>query len=357
LVSIDPAKNFLIRKISHRLSNLFPRSPTTFFFTFFLPSPTFYIPDGLGNPSSNSSPTAHLPYLRTAPTIKMGKTKEPKTGSKSKSEVKPLKAVKNSAVTKPSQTPIAKSKQIAQATAAKINGKPKPTKKAATPSDSDSSEDSSAESESGSESEVETTKPTVNGKINGKTNGVAKPEVDSSDSSSESSDSSESEDESDSDEEMNDADSKKPAAESESDSEASESEEESDEESDEEAAPVAAAKDVKKAVNGTAKAVAKPAVSKLSNLATPFTDYLMNRRNLMMRKTLTMRKTPLLAMMRTLRLRTMTATRTVVQTVTPARKMLRSHPRSVRLKKSLLLLLRRPRSVRIVASRTCSLAI
>jgi len=54
----------------------------------------------------------------------MAKTKEPKTSSKKASQrSNQLSAVKNASVTKPSQTPVAKSKQIAKDTAAKVNGK------------------------------------------------------------------------------------------------------------------------------------------------------------------------------------------------------------------------------------------
>jgi hypothetical protein len=183
--------------------------------------------------------------------IKMGKTKEIKTGSKSKSEVKSLSAVKNASVTKPSQTPNAKSKQIAKETASKVSAKTKPVKKAPTPSSDSESSESESGSDSASETEVKVTKP-VNGKANGKTNGAAKKEVATSESSSESSSSSESESESesesDSDEEMEDADSKKPAPASDSDSS------DSDSESEEEAAPA-------KKVNGAAKAAAKATVS------------------------------------------------------------------------------------------------
>merc|ERR1712225_220718 len=170
--------------------------------------------------------------------ITMAKTKDSKTSSKSKAEVKPTKAVKNASVTKPSQTPKAQSKAIAKETASKVNGKkaPKPVVKAATPSDSESSDSDSA---SDSESEAEVKKPVANGKANGKTNGAAKKEVDSSDSSS------------------SDADSDS--------SDSSEDDDDSEADSEEESKPVAVAKDVAKkaattgkaAVNGAAKAVAK----------------------------------------------------------------------------------------------------
>merc|ERR1712225_10389 len=177
--------------------------------------------------------------------ITMAKTKDSKTSSKSKAEVKPTKAVKNASVTKPSQTPKAQSKAIAKETASKVNGKkaPKPVVKAATPSDSESSDSDSA---SDSESEAEVKKPVANGKANGKTNGAAKKEADSSE---------------DDDDSEADSDSSKSAAASDSD----DSDSASDSDSEEESKPVAVAKDVAKkaattgkaAVNGAAKAVAK----------------------------------------------------------------------------------------------------
>lgn len=197
----------------------------------------------------------------------MAKTKESKT-SKVKSEVKPLSTVKNASVTKPSQTPNAKSKQIAKETATKINGKkvPKPVVKEATPSsDSDSESEANSESGSGSDdsesesdSEVEVKKTAatngkVNGKVNGKTNGGAKKEVDTSDSSDSSDDDSEASD--------SDSASEKSAAASDSDdSESSKSEDEK---------PATVVKEIankavsagKSAVNGAAKAVAKATVS------------------------------------------------------------------------------------------------
>merc|ERR1711939_1162312 len=192
--------------------------------------------------------------------ITMAKTKDSKTSSKSKAEVKPTKAVKNASVTKPSQTPKAQSKAIAKETASKVNGKkaPKPVVKAATPSDSESSDSDSA---SDSESEAEVKKPVANGKANGKTNGAAKKEVDSSDSSSSDADSDSSDSSEDDDDSEADSDSSKSAAASDSD----DSDSASDSDSEEESKPVAVAKDVAKkaattgkaAVNGAAKAVAK----------------------------------------------------------------------------------------------------
>merc|ERR1712093_743497 len=148
--------------------------------------------------------------------ITMAKTKDSKTSSKSKAEVKPTKAVKNASVTKPSQTPKAQSKAIAKETASKVNGK---------------------------------------------NNGAAKKEVDSSDSSSSDADSDSSDSSEDDDDFEADSDSSKSAAASDSD----DSDSASDSDSEEESKPVAVAKDVAKkatttgkaAVNGAAKAVAK----------------------------------------------------------------------------------------------------
>ena len=187
----------------------------------------------------------------------MAKSKAPKTDSKSNAEVQSLSKVKNSSITKPSQTPNAKSKQIAKATAGKINGNPK---KAATPSASGSESDSDA-----SESEDEVAKPVTNGKTNG--NGVTK-EVDTSDSSDSSESGSDASDSDVSDEE------KVVASASDDSASESDSESESESESEDEVAPVAVAKDVvmkavdagKSAVNGAAKAVAKATASGLSHL-------------------------------------------------------------------------------------------
>ncbi|KAH7398075.1 putative nuclear localization sequence-binding protein [Cadophora sp. MPI-SDFR-AT-0126] len=194
----------------------------------------------------------------------MAKTKDTKTSSKSKAEVKPTKAVKNASVTKPSQTPKAQSKAIAKETASKINGKkaPKAVVKAPTPSESESS-DSDSDSASESESEAEVKKPVANGKANGKTNGVAKKEVDSSSDSSSDADSDSSDSSEDGDDSEADSDSPKSAAASDSDD--SDSASDSDSDSEEESKPAAVVKEVAKkaattgkaAVNGAAKAVAK----------------------------------------------------------------------------------------------------
>jgi hypothetical protein len=210
----------------------------------------------------------HTLYILGISIETMAKTKEQsKSGNRVKSEVKHLSKVKDAAVTKPSQTPIAKSKQIAKDVASKaVNGKKadKKSKKVTPPSsDEESDEESteSASSESDSEAEVEAKKPVA--ATNGKTNGngvVKKQEVDSSDSSDSSSTSDSEASGSDS------SDDEKSAAEDSDDSDDSDA---SNAESDE-AAPVAAvAKNVvtktveagKAAVNGAAKAVAKATVS------------------------------------------------------------------------------------------------
>jgi hypothetical protein len=195
----------------------------------------------------------------------MAKVKDQsKTGSKVKSQVKTLSKVKNASVTKPSQTPIAKSKQVAKEVATKaINGNKK-SKKVTPPSSDEESDDESAESasseddsEDDSEDEEVTKKPVVatNGKLNGNDH-TKKKEVDTSDSS----DSSASETEA---SVSNSSGDEKPTDEDSDDSDDSDAE-------SEEAAPVAAVtkNTVKKtvqagkaAVNGTAKAVAKATVS------------------------------------------------------------------------------------------------
>jgi hypothetical protein len=209
-----------------------------------------------------TTPSSLYSFTNTHTIDKMGKTKETKTGSKSKSEVTSLSAVKNSSVTKPSQTPIAKSKQVAKDVASKVNGKKekasKPVVKAASPSSSDDSDSSASESEAEvpvKAAPATATNGKANGKTNGKTNGVAKKEVDTSESSSSS-------DSSDDDSEDTDSDSgdEKPAA---SDSEDDSNSDDSGSDSEEEAKPVAAAKPVEKkvapkaATNGSAKGAAK----------------------------------------------------------------------------------------------------
>ncbi len=302
----------------------------------------------------------------------MAKTKNPKTGSKVQSEVTPLSKVKNASVTKPSQTPIAKSKQIAKEVASKaVNGKKvdMKTKKATPPpssdeeSDEESAESASSENESESESEaeVETKKPAaaVNGKANG-TSKVKKGEVDTSDSSDSSSASDSEASDSDS------SDDEKSATEDSDHSDASESE-------NEVAAPVAvAAKNAvkktvdagKAAVNGAAKAVAKATVS-IHGLFMPsimFANVRLTRR-LLMRRILKILKTlkvqiHQMAMMRRKTIKTMIPRTLKLRTLMRKRRR-RSPQRSARpmLNPQLLprkLRRRLPLVVRILAPRTCS---
>lgn len=213
---------------------------------------------------TNPSPLHSFTNTHTIDT--MGKTKEPKTGSKFKSEVKSLSAVKNSSVTKPSQTPIAKSKQIAKEVASKVNGKKekaaKPVVKAASPSSSDDSDSSASESEAEvpvkAAPAAAATNGKANGKTNGKTNGVAKKEVDTSESSSSSDSSADDSEDTDSDS----GDEKPAASDSEDDSNSDDSSSDGSD-SEDEAKPVAAAKPVEKkvapkaATDGAAKAAAK----------------------------------------------------------------------------------------------------
>ena len=121
-------------------------------------------------------------------------------------QVKKNSTVKHGAVTKPSQTPKAKSQEIAKQVAVKAGKhdlKSKKAKKEPTPepesdSESDSDEEIDSEdsesSESESDEEVDKPVPVANGNINGKTNGVAKAAVNAKDES-ESSESSASSDE------------------------------------------------------------------------------------------------------------------------------------------------------------------
>lgn len=266
----------------------------------------------------------------------MGKSKAPKTSSK-KSEVnKSLSTVKNAAITKPSQTPVAKSKQIAKDTAAKVKGhSKKPVKKAATPSsDSDDSADSD-DSESESETEVEAPKPVAKGKVNGKSNGKVASDS-SSEESSEESDSSESDDES---SEADSGDEKvvaPAAAATKDDSDDSDSSEDDEEDSEDEtpAAKVEAAAPAK--VNGAAKAV--KAVSHIST-SHMIATYICIRAPTMKTKTKMTAPTRPPAAVTT---RKMQRTPTILRTRAKRRK--RHHPRSARLRMTLSHPQRRPRS-------------
>ncbi|KAK2759015.1 hypothetical protein FQN54_003113 [Arachnomyces sp. PD_36] len=183
----------------------------------------------------------------------MSKTKSSKV---EKATNKALGKVKDAGVTKPSQSPKAKSKDIARKVAAKEEKSSKKKKKEPTPepSSSESSSDEDMESDassSSSESESEDEKPV---KKAAKTEAKAKPADSDSDSSSSSED----------EEEVKKPASKAEASDSESDEESS-SESESDstsesssesDESSSEGAPAKAEKVTKKpaAVNGTKKA-------------------------------------------------------------------------------------------------------
>lgn len=152
----------------------------------------------------------------------MGKTKPTQPAkvikSKKDAEVKAISSVKEGAITKPSQTPKSKSKEIAKhvaVKAAKGDKKSKKAKKEPTPEPSSSEAESDEEmagassaSSDESESEVEVPKKVIqaNGsKVNGKSKPSAKVEVESSESSA----SSDEEDEDDSEDEEDEA---KPAA-------------------------------------------------------------------------------------------------------------------------------------------------
>ncbi|KAL9634472.1 MAG: hypothetical protein Q9164_004064 [Protoblastenia rupestris] len=133
----------------------------------------------------------------------MGKTKSAKPDqakSSKDSQVKPLSAVKKGAVTKPSQTPKAKSKEMAKQVATKSNEASKKSKKPVkqpSPDDSDESDSSEEEQSSVASSASSDDKsddepaPKINGS---KTNGVAKAATKVQAESSESSDSSDEED-------------------------------------------------------------------------------------------------------------------------------------------------------------------
>lgn len=136
----------------------------------------------------------------------MGKLKSSAVKATKDTEVKPKSSVKHGAITKSSQTPKSKSKQIAKQVALKVekttkgDKKSKKSKKEPTPppepSSSESDEESASSPSSDDESEAEVEAPKVATKPNGvKANGgpkaAAKVEAESSDSSasSESSDS------------------------------------------------------------------------------------------------------------------------------------------------------------------------
>jgi nucleolin len=212
-------------------------------------------------------------YLLGISTETMAKTKEQsKSGSKVKSEVKPLSKVQNVAVTKPSQTPITKSKQVAKDVPSKaMNGKADKKSKKVTPpssdeeSDEESAESASSEDESEAEAVVKKPVAATNGKANG--NGkLKKKEVDTSDSSSSSA----------SDSEASDSDSSGDEKSASEDSDDSNDSDASDAESEAPAPVAAVAKNAvkktveagKAAVNGAAKAVAKATVRTLEPLCT-----------------------------------------------------------------------------------------
>lgn len=204
----------------------------------------------------------------------MAKTKsaQPDKGIKSSkdAQVKQLSSIKQGAVTKPSQTPKSKSKDIAKQVAVKADKvgkegkKSKKVKKEPTPepssSESEEEEESSASSPS-SESEAEVPAPKAAAKTNGvKINGTAKvaPQLESEDEDSESSESSDSSDD--------DVDGAAPAAvakntvagakeESESEEDISEDDEEESDEEAEKKGPVDA-----KALNGKLEEVASKEV-------------------------------------------------------------------------------------------------
>lgn len=138
----------------------------------------------------------------------MGKTKSSAVKATKETEVKPKISVKHGAITKSSQTPKSKSKEIAKQVASKVekaakgDKKSKKSKKEPTPppepSSSESDEESASSASSDDDSEAEVEVPKAAAKSNGiKANGFppagAKVEAESSDSS-ESSASSESSD-------------------------------------------------------------------------------------------------------------------------------------------------------------------
>ncbi|KAK0511130.1 hypothetical protein JMJ35_006682 [Cladonia borealis] len=129
----------------------------------------------------------------------MGKTKSAQpvkaTKTSKDTQVKSISSVKEGAVTKPSQTPKAKSKEMAKQVAMKADKKSQKGKKEPTPVSSSGSESASSAS-SDDESEEEAPAPTQAAKTNGvKANGVAKAAAKVDAESSDSSESSASDDE------------------------------------------------------------------------------------------------------------------------------------------------------------------
>ncbi|KAF1951848.1 RNA-binding domain-containing protein [Byssothecium circinans] len=188
--------------------------------------------------------------LKQVPSSTMSKSKGATKPSKKDSK-KAVPAVKEGRVTKPAQTPKAKSKEIAKSAAAKVDKKSKKSKKEPTPEPESSSSES--ESEADSDSSTDSSDEEVDTKTPAKTKGTAKAapvkaaadSSDSSDSSDEESDSSSSSSEADNAPKPSAAKANgtaKPVAKDESDSDSSDS----DSESDEEAAP-AKAKEAEKA--------------------------------------------------------------------------------------------------------------
>lgn len=132
----------------------------------------------------------------------MAKSKVATGKVRNDAQVKAISSVKGGAITKPSQTPKSKSKEVAKHAAAKADiaakgdKKSKKFKKEPTPesstseSESDATSASSASSEDESESEAEISKPAAKSsetKLNG-TRADVKPEAESSDSSASSDD-------------------------------------------------------------------------------------------------------------------------------------------------------------------------
>ena len=134
--------------------------------------------------------------------VTMARVKQDYVKATKDAQVKAISSVKDGAITKPSQTPKSKSKEIAKQVAvkadksAKVNKTNKKSKKEPTPEPSESESEretsatsaSSASSDDESESEVEST-PAV-GSHGTKPNGAVKTVVESEGESSESSDSS-----------------------------------------------------------------------------------------------------------------------------------------------------------------------
>lgn len=173
------------------------------------PSCKFHLLPPLPRPSESTADTNRF-HDKVKAFFAMGKSKSSAVKATKDTEVKPKSSVKHGAITKSSQTPKSKSKQIAKQVALKVekttkgDKKSKKSKKEPTPppepSSSESDEESASSVSSDDESEAEVEAPKAAAKSNGvKANGGLKATAKVEAESLESSDSSASSESSDSD--------------------------------------------------------------------------------------------------------------------------------------------------------------